>query len=137
MKIGLTATIVCVGRATITRRGPTFSFCSCSSNLDRSVTTRPRVSPRCAKFAFNPRPSDFINEIDSSVLCTCLIDDPVDSTSMRLTHSDRIRRATQCHVTCKLKSYGNIVPHGKNNGKTHVYKVGRNNVFALPPQLSN
>ena len=38
----------------------------------------PRVFPQCAEFAINPRPSDFINEIDGLEIVTCLDKDPVD-----------------------------------------------------------
>ena len=49
------------------------------------------------------------------------------------------RSNAPCSATCpaKKKFHVNIVPHERNNGKTRVYKVGRNNVLALPPQLSN
>ena len=40
---------------------------------------RPRVSPRCGELAINPRPSDFINEIDGLEIVTCVDKDPVDS----------------------------------------------------------
>ena len=39
---------------------------------------RPRVSPRCAEFAINPRPSDFINEIVGLEIVMCVDKDAVD-----------------------------------------------------------
>ena len=61
----------------------------------------------------------------------------MDSETTRLTHRDRIRRATQCHITCKYQFHGNIVPHGRNRWNRCVYKLGHSNAFALPPQLCN
>ena len=44
-----------------------------------------------------------------------------------------------CSGMCPAKKGldGHIVPHGRIERKTHVYKVGRNNALALSPQLSN
>ena len=78
MKIGWTATIMRLIWAMITQRGPTFSLSFCPSDLDESVSMRPRVSPRWAKFAINLRPSDFINEIEGLEIVTCVDLDPVD-----------------------------------------------------------
>ena len=45
------------------------------------------------------------------------------------------RDAATCPV--KTKTRGNLVPHGRKNGKSRVYNLGRRNAFALLPQLSN
>ena len=54
-----------------------------------------------------------------------------------LRHPDGIRRLLCVHVAAKGKSCGNIVPHGIRKEIYHAYKVGRSNVFALPPQSPN
>ena len=74
-------------------------------------------------------------------LCTRACDgDRVDpSPRDRRTLCDAITFNAHSAATCPahLKSHGNIVPHGGNEGKGQVLNVGRRNAFALPPQLSN
>ena len=56
---------------------------------------------------------------------------------MRWMHRDLIQHPWCGHVTCKEEMCGNIVPHRERNTKPSVYKVGRLNAIALPPQYSN
>ena len=81
---------------------------------------RPRVSPRCAVFAINLRPFDFINEIDGLEIVTCVDEDPVDCgprdqcISIIAIASNAPRDATS---PAKEKLRGNIVPQGRNRRK--------------------
>ena len=66
----------------------------------------------------------------------CLIDDRVNLGPCDLHCLDRILRLPCVHVACPLEPCGNIVPHGRINGKRLVYIVGWFNAIVLPPQLS-
>ena len=78
---------------------------------------RPRVSPRCAEFAINPRPSDFINEIDGLEIVTCVDEDSLDCgpcdqrISIVAIASNTPRDAMSSR---KEKLRGNIVPQRRN-----------------------
>ena len=67
----------------------------------------------------------------------CLDEDRVDPSP----HDGRLAIVSDARnsATClaKTKTRGNLVLHGRINRKSHVYKLGRCNAFALLPQLSN
>ena len=126
----------------------------------------PRIPPRCAEIAMNRnRPMKpriifdasfhrwwrWITIVDKATChlrChrslhlkpfwrTSLDEDLVDP-SPRDGHLAILSNAYDA-ATCpaKTKTRGNLVPYGIKNRKSRIYKLGRRNAFALPPQLSN
>ena len=92
----------------------------------------PCVFPRCAIIAISRdrpmKPCGTRGRVDrvylNPVKCTCMID-------------DRIEHPLCVHVACKRRILRNIVPHGLKRKISQVYKLGRNNALALPPQYTH
>ena len=115
LKIGWTATIICLGWATIPRSRPTFSFSSRLSDLDQSI------SPLCAKFVMNPRPSD-VHLCNRRLPFAHVFLMAIRWTLVHMINTLRLMRshpmpAMLPRVLQRRGLTGNIVPHGGNRWK--------------------
>ena len=100
----------------------------------------PRVAPRCAEIVLNlmSQMCHLRNRRLRLVHVLLMTIGWTPSPPHRRTSFDVLASNARNAATCprKKKLRRNIVPHGENIRKTGVYKVGRNNALALPPQLS-